>query len=518
MMKKAFIALLIPFVFVSASAGGDWKPSVRWRGFNMMDSRWDDPDATQYDREEYFIFMREFGFNFMRLPLSYRKWISDQNDWMSIDPSADRIRRIDRAIELGRRYGVHIQICFHRAPGYTVAGGVKEPASLWSDTGAQEACAKHWAFFAERYKGVPNDFLSFNLVNEPPVLKRGVYRAFTEKMLSAIRKIDPGRFVMIDGESGRDRAPAGDMLDIPSLGHATRGYEPYAVSHWKTEAYHIYSPDAADSLPAWPRDWRAPAGVLSGTSKPHLRAPLVFGGIGGPGRMVVRFGKVSGDVDVGVYSSGRRIAVLELRPRKDSPDWKDVVYHPQWSLSQGTHCGVFTVDVDPSVAEVAFLVDKGDWAALDSVEWICGNDRVTAKCYNKFSSPVNFRQKLRGWRGSARGFFPVGAGGGWDEPRYRDPGKEYIYRMIFRPCEAALAAGRIVMIGEMGACNRTPHVVSLAQLEDYLQLAKERGMGWALWHLSGECGVLDSGRRDVDYEDWRGHKLDRQMLLLLQTY
>lgn len=103
MIKKAFIALLIPFAFVSASAGGDWKPSVRWRGFNMMDSRWDDPDATQYDREEYFIFMREFGFNFMRLPLSYRKWISDQNDWMSIDPSADRIRRIDRAIELGRR-------------------------------------------------------------------------------------------------------------------------------------------------------------------------------------------------------------------------------------------------------------------------------------------------------------------------------------------------------------------------------------------------------------------------------
>lgn len=94
---------------------------------------------------------------------------------------------------------------------------------------------------------------------------------------------------------------------------------------------------------------------------------------------------------------------------------------------------------------------------------------------------------------------PVGADGGRDEPRYRDPGREYIYRMIFRPCEAALAAGRVVMIGEMGACNRTPHVVSLAQLEEYLQLAKERGMDWALWHLSGECGVLDSGRRDVDY-------------------
>ena len=30
-------------------------------------------------------------------------------------------------------------------------------------------------------------------------------------------------------------------------------------------------------------------------------------------------------------------------------------------------------------------------------------------------------------------------------------------------------------------------------------------------------GVLDSHRADVNYEDFRGHKLDRQMLQLLQS-
>jgi hypothetical protein len=31
-------------------------------------------------------------------------------------------------------------------------------------------------------------------------------------------------------------------------------------------------------------------------------------------------------------------------------------------------------------------------------------------------------------------------------------------------------------------------------------------------------GILDSGRTDVKYEDWRGHKLDRAMLELLQEF
>jgi hypothetical protein len=31
-------------------------------------------------------------------------------------------------------------------------------------------------------------------------------------------------------------------------------------------------------------------------------------------------------------------------------------------------------------------------------------------------------------------------------------------------------------------------------------------------------GILDSGRTDVKYEDYQGHKLDRKMLDLLQRY
>ena len=64
----------------------------------------------------------------------------------------------------------------------------------------------------------------------------------------------------------------------------------------------------------------------------------------------------------------------------------------------------------------------------------------------------------------------------------------------------------------------TPHRIVLDLLEDYLALWKERNMGWALWELRGGYGVLDSNRPDVEYEDFRGHKLDRKLLELLQRY
>jgi hypothetical protein len=37
-------------------------------------------------------------------------------------------------------------------------------------------------------------------------------------------------------------------------------------------------------------------------------------------------------------------------------------------------------------------------------------------------------------------------------------------------------------------------------------------------HLRGDSGVMDSKRADVKYESFRGHKLDREMLNLLQSY
>jgi len=58
----------------------------------------------------------------------------------------------------------------------------------------------------------------------------------------------------------------------------------------------------------------------------------------------------------------------------------------------------------------------------------------------------------------------------------------------------------------------------LVWMEDNLRLWKENGLGWAMWNFRGPFGVLDSGRKEVRYEDYHGHKLDRAMLDLLLKY
>jgi len=72
-----------------------------------------------------------------------------------------------------------------------------------------------------------------------------------------------------------------------------------------------------------------------------------------------------------------------------------------------------------------------------------------------------------------------------------------------------------VHVGEWGCFSRTPHEACLAWMGDLLSLWREAGWGWAMWNLRGPFGILDSGRADVAYEDFRGHRLDRRMLELL---
>ncbi len=75
-----------------------------------------------------------------------------------------------------------------------------------------------------------------------------------------------------------------------------------------------------------------------------------------------------------------------------------------------------------------------------------------------------------------------------------------------------------VHVGEWGCYNKTPHDVTLSWMRDILSLWKEAGWGQAMWNLKGEFGVLNSGRKDVNYEDYKGHQLDRKMLELLKEY
>jgi len=167
----------------------------RWRGFNllgMFSKDW----ASRGFIEEDFRLISELGFNFARLPLDYRLLIKD-GDWTKFDETA--LQDIDQAIEWGEKYGIHVCINLHRAPGYTVAEP-KEKTDLWTDEETQRVCALQWAFFARRYAGIPNERLSFNLINEPGKIDGETYARVAERLVDAIRQEDPDRLIIADGD------------------------------------------------------------------------------------------------------------------------------------------------------------------------------------------------------------------------------------------------------------------------------------------------------------------------------
>lgn len=203
----------------------------RWRGFNLTELT--GGRQVRPFLESDFEWMAEWGFDFARLPMSYWSW-SSPDDWLAIDDTV--LAYVDQAVEFGRQYGVHVNLNFHRIPGWCVNGPELEPHRLFagppeSQALALEAASHHWRHFAERYRGIPSDRLSFDLFNEPPWMQdQARYVEIARTLVGAIREIDPDRLIVADG-ADIGQTPVMGLVDL-GLVQSTRGYLPKMVSHY----------------------------------------------------------------------------------------------------------------------------------------------------------------------------------------------------------------------------------------------------------------------------------------------
>ncbi len=227
-----------------------------------------------------------------------------------------------------------------------------EKLKLWTDEEAQVQFDFQWSMFAIRYRGIPSNALSFNLVNEPDTVSTRLYAKVVRRVVGAIRQEDPDRLVIADGVLW-GHVPVRELADL-GIAQSTRGYEPMEISHYKAS-------------------------------------------------------------------------------------------------------------------------------------WVKGSDR-----WAKPSWPLKRRDTVLD--------------------------RNYLYHDCIELWKKLEAKNVGIIVGEWGAFNRTPHEAVLAWARDFLSLWKEAGWGWAMWNLRGSMGIVDSGRSDVAYEPFHGHKLDRKMLDLLRQF
>ena len=337
-------------------------PLPRWRGFNLLELY--GAGSFSAFAEDDFRWIAGWGFDFVRLPLSYTLWTLG-GDPARIDETGPALAELDRAVDLAGRYGLHLCLNLHRAPGYSVSRERREPFDLWRDAAALDAFCLHWQTLARRYAGVSSQRLSFDLLNEPPPprpasvarwlggLTRARHETVMRAAVAAVRAADPARLVIVDGLD-YGRRPCPELADLPGVAQSCRAYEPFELSHY--------------------------------------RAPwMPFGG-----------------------------------------RW----HRPAW--------------------------------------------------------PMRF--DARGRR--------------WDRARLE---------AVYAPWAALAARGVGVHCGEAGCYHHTAHATFLAWFREVLDVLGGHGIGWALWNFRGSFGVLDSGRADVEYAEWHGHRLDRALLALLQA-
>jgi len=203
-----------------------------WTGFNFQwIFSWEpgaqpgQPDLKALD------FMTRYGFDFVRLACDYRFWTVDGDYFSLHEPT---LEAVDGYLAVCRDRGLHFSLNMHRVPGYCINRPDIERHNLWTDQEAQDGFVFQWEAFARRYRGVPGDVLSFDLVNEPPDIgqygmTRDVHEKLIRRVVAAVRAIDPDRTIVIDGlEGGHIAMPELADLDVV---HSGRGYQPMPVSH-----------------------------------------------------------------------------------------------------------------------------------------------------------------------------------------------------------------------------------------------------------------------------------------------
>lgn len=255
MQRRTFVkstALIAAAMHVSGLPSATSSPVnklPRWKGFNLLDFFSPDPSEKLFTTEEHFKWMQDWGFNFVRLPIAYPCYLDidrtrniTPEDVYRIDEKV--VDRIGSLVAMAHKYGMHTSLNLHRAPGYCINAGFHEPYNLWTDKAAQDAFYFHWGMWAKRYKNLPPEKISFDLVNEPSLRadmndqhsKSGpvpgdIYREVAEGALKAIHAENKDHLVIADGNSGGNTVVP--ELTGLNISQSCRGYYPHQISHYK---------------------------------------------------------------------------------------------------------------------------------------------------------------------------------------------------------------------------------------------------------------------------------------------
>ena len=188
-----------------------------------------------YSRErlDNFITERDFaqiaawGFDHVRIPIDYN--LIQNRDGSMIE---EGLARIDRALALCEKYGLHTVLDLHKTQGFSFDAGEKEEG-FFRNEDDQEKFYAIWDCFARRW-GDRADRLMFELLNEVTFQEYlPAWKRISRECVRRIRAYAPEVTVLL-GSYNWNSARTLPELDAPYDGHVIYNfhfYEPISFTH-----------------------------------------------------------------------------------------------------------------------------------------------------------------------------------------------------------------------------------------------------------------------------------------------
>lgn len=157
-----------------------------------------------YITAEDIKFIKQSGFNSVRIPFNYRLFVTDGEIQRLEGPG---YALLDRAVGWCKREGLYVVLDMHAAPGGQTGDNIDDSWGypfLFDSPESQDLAVKIWQKIAARYKNEPT-VIGYDLLNEPiphffdkdhfnPKLEP-VYR----KIVSGIRSVDKNHIIFLGG-------------------------------------------------------------------------------------------------------------------------------------------------------------------------------------------------------------------------------------------------------------------------------------------------------------------------------
>lgn len=206
-----------------------WNSLPKWNGVtvpNMQEYGFEYDGQPQVFIREDMENISELGFNFVRVPLDTRLFFDLDNPG---SVHLEKLINLDELISWGAEFGTHVCVDVHFSFGFTTDGDNTND-TIWENPEEQEIFLSFWDMLAERYKEVPSNLLSFNLMNEPNWgLDEEVYADLMRRAMERIRVYTPDRLIFVD-MLNTAKEPVYSLVE-DKVAQSFHFYEPDALTH-----------------------------------------------------------------------------------------------------------------------------------------------------------------------------------------------------------------------------------------------------------------------------------------------